>query len=237
MKKNILIAGSGGAIGGEFTKIYNQDKNVKKIIALSRSGISLDKKKIYSVKFNYINEEPDDFLISAIGGDNIDVIIVATGMLYDDKTKPEKSLADLNNDGLSRLFKINVFGPMLLIKKILRETKKTHPIKIIFLTARLGSIADNKIGGWYSYRSSKAALNMMIKTLSIEMTRSNKKNIVIGVHPGTVKSNLSAPFVKHVAHTVMSPNESVKLMVRLFNRLSPEDSGKIFDFSGNIIDP
>ena len=78
---------------------------------------------------------------------------------------------------------------------------------------------------------------MMIKTLSIEMTRSNKKNIVIGVHPGTVKSNLSAPFVKHVAHKVMSHNESVKLMVRLFNRLSPEDSGKIFDFSGNIIDP
>ena len=115
--------------------------------------------------------------------------------------------------------------------------KKSRGVKIVFLTARVGSISDNELGGWYSYRSSKSALNMMINNLSIELQRANKENIVIGIHPGTVQSRLSEPFLRHVKHNIFSPSESVELMSQVISKITPNDSGKCFDFSGKVIDP
>ena len=132
---------------------------------------------------------------------------------------------------------MNVYGPILLVKKLLPLIKKSQGVKVVFLTARVGSISDNGLGGWYSYRSSKCALNMMIKNLSIELQRANKENIVIGIHPGTVRSTLSEPFLKYVKHGIFSPRESVELMTQVINKISQKDSGKCFDFSGKVIDP
>jgi len=101
----------------------------------------------------------------------------------------------------------------------------------------VGSITDNKLGGWYSYRSSKSALNMMINNLSIELQRANKEHIVIGIHPGTVKSHLSEPFLSNIKHDIFSPKESVELMTKVIGKLNQKDSGKCFDFSGKIIEP
>ena len=169
--------------------------------------------------------------------ESINTIIIATGILQTDLIKPEKSIAGVDLATLQKVFQINVFGPTLLVKKLLPLIKKSKGVKIVFLSARVGSIADNRLGGWHSYRSSKSALNMMISNLSIELQRISKNHIVIGIHPGTVKSQLSEPFLKNVKHNIFSPRESVELMAKVVGDIDQKDSGKCFDFSGKIIAP
>ena len=237
MNENILIAGSSGAIGKEFTKFYCDDPNVGKVVTLSRKTNDFIHKKIQSIGFDYNKEETFENIEKLSHLESISTIIIATGILHTDHIKPEKSINGINPEGLTKVFQVNVFGPILLVKMLLPLIKKSQRVKIIFLTARVGSISDNELGGWYSYRSSKSALNMMISNLSIELQRANQENIVIGMHPGTVKSNLSEPFLRHVKHNVFSPKESVELMLQVISKINHKDSGKCFDFSGKVIDP
>ena len=237
MKENIIIAGSSGAIGGEFIKLYANNSNVEKIIALSRKSINNDHDKIQSVEIDYNDEATLKNLDAISQLDSISKIIIATGILHTDHIKPEKSIDGIDEGNMKEIFQVNVFGPILLVKKLLPLIKKAKGVKIVFLTARVGSISDNELGGWHSYRSSKSALNMMIKNLSIELKRLNKEHVVIGIHPGTVKSHLSEPFLRHVKHDVFSPKESVRFMSKVINEITLNDSGKCFDFSGKVIDP
>ena len=237
MKKNILIAGASGGIGKEFTKLYCDDPNVEKVVALSRKMNNVDNPKIQSIEVDFFKEETFDNLNDILQLESITTIIVATGILHTDQIKPEKSIAGVDLVNLQKVFQVNVFGPTLLIKKLLPLIKKSKGVKIVFLSARVGSITDNNLGGWHSYRSSKSALNMMISNLSIELQRINKEHIVIGVHPGTVESQLSEPFLKNVKHNIFSPKESVDLLSKVINDIDQKDSGKCFDFSGKIIAP
>ncbi len=237
MKKNIVIAGSSGAIGREFTRLYSNDPNIDKIVTLSREENNSNHKKVQSIKLDYSKEETFENLNKILELESISTIIIATGILHTDQVKPEKSINDINFEGLQKVFQVNVFGPILLVKKLLPLIQKSQGVKIIFLTARVGSISDNKLGGWHSYRSSKSALNMIINNLSIELQRANKENIVIGIHPGTVQSHLSEPFLRYVKHNIFSPSESVGLMTQVISKISSNDSGKCFDFSGKVIDP
>ena len=237
MKKNILIAGASGGIGKEFTKLYCDDPNVEKVIALSRKMNNVDNPKIQSIEFDYSREETFDNLNDILQLESISTIIVATGILHTDQIRPEKSIAGVDLVTLQKVFQVNVFGPTLLVKKLLPLIKKSKAVKIVFLSARVGSITDNSLGGWHSYRSSKSALNMMISNLSIELQRINKEHLVVGVHPGTVKSQLSEPFLKNVKHNIFSPKESVGLLSKVISDIDQKDSGKCFDFSGKIIAP
>ena len=217
MKENIIIAGSSGAIGGEFTKKYTNDLNVEKVVTLSRNVNNHNHKKIQSIKIDYNNEETFKNLDEISQLDSISKVIIATGILHTDELKPEKSIDSIDGESMKKVFQVNVFGPILLVKTLLPLIKKSKGVKIAFLTARVGSISDNELGGWHSYRSSKSALNMMIKNLSIELKRLNKEHVVIGIHPGTVKSHLSEPFLRHVKHDVFSPKESVGFMTKVIN--------------------
>ena len=237
MKKNVLIAGSSGAIGREFTRFYSNDSNVEKVVTLSRKINNPIHKKIQSIEVDYSNEETFKNLDKISQLESISTIIIATGILHADQIQPEKSIDSINFESLEKVFQVNVFGPILLVKKLLPLIKKSQGVKIVFLTARVGSISDNELGGWHSYRSSKSALNMMIKNLSIELKRANKENIVIGIHPGTVKSHLSEPFLRNVKHNIFTPKESVELMTQVISKISQKDSGKCFDFLGKAIDP
>lgn len=237
MKKNILIAGASGGIGKEFIKFYCEDPNIEKVIALSRKINNDNNPKIKSIKVDYSHEETFDNLDGILLLESISTIIVATGILHNDQIKPEKSIAGVDLVTLQKVFQVNVFGPTLLVKKLLPLIKKSNEVKIIFLSARVGSIADNKLGGWHSYRSSKSALNMMISNLSIELQRINKNHIVIGIHPGTVKSELSKPFLNNVKHNIFSPRDSVEQMAKVISNIDQKDSGKCLDFSGKIIVP
>lgn len=237
MKENIIIVGSTGGIGKEFTSFYIDDQNVGKIITLSRKNNDKNHKKIHSIEIDYNDEKTFKNLDELLYLDNISKIIIATGILHTEKIQPEKSINNIDGDDIKEVFQVNTFGPILLIKKLMPLIKKSEGVKIACLTARVGSISDNQLGGWHSYRSSKSALNMMIKNLSIELKRMNKGHIAIGIHPGTVKSQLSDPFLKHVKHDVFSPKESVNLMVQVISKVSEKDSGKCFDYSGKIIEP
>ena len=237
MKENIIIAGSSGAIGGEFTKKYTNDLNVEKVVTLSRNVNNHNHKKIQSIKVDYNNEETFKNLDEISQLDSISKVIIATGILHTDELKPEKSIDSIDGESMKKVFQVNVFGPILLVKTLLPLIKKSKGVKIAFLTARVGSISDNELGGWHSYRSSKSALNMMIKNLSIELKRLNKEHVVIGIHPGTVKSHLSEPFLRHVKHDVFSPKESVGFMTKVISEITHMDSGKCFDFSGKVIEP
>jgi NAD(P)-dependent dehydrogenase (short-subunit alcohol dehydrogenase family) len=237
MKENIIIAGSSGAIGGEFTELYANNSNVEKIIALSRKPINTNHNKIQSVEIDYYNEATFKNLDEISQLDSISKIIIATGILHTDQIRPEKSIDSIAGEDIRNVFQVNVFGPILLVKKLLPLIKKSKGVKIVFLTARVGSISDNVLGGWHSYRSSKSALNMMIKNLAIELKRLNKEHVVIGIHPGTVKSHLSEPFLRHVKHDIFNPKESVDLMTQVISKVSQTDSGKCFDFSGKVIEP
>ena len=237
MKKNILIAGASGAIGKEFTKLYCDDPNVEKVFALSRKENEIDDEKITSITVDYSEEETFDNLDTMLQLETISTIIVATGILHTDLIKPEKSIAGIELVNLQKVFQVNVFGPTLLVKKLLPLIKRSRGVKIVFLSARVSSINDNKLGGWHSYRSSKSALNMMISNLSIELQRMNREHIAIGIHPGTVKSQLSEPFLRNVKHNVFDAQESVELMAKVISNLNQNDSGKCFDFSGKTIDP
>ena len=237
MKENIIIAGSSGAIGGEFTELYANNSNVEKIIALSRKPTNTNHNKIQSVEIDYYNEATFKNLDDISQLDSISKIIIATGILHTDQIRPEKSIDSIAGEDMRNVFQVNVFGPTLLVKKLLPLIKKSKGVKIVFLTARVGSISDNVLGGWHSYRSSKSALNMMIKNLAIELKRLNKEHVVIGIHPGTVKSHLSEPFLRHVKHDIFNPKESVDLMAQVISKVSQTDSGKCFDFSGKVIEP
>ena len=237
MKKNIIIAGSTGAIGKEFTRFYSDDPSVGKIVTLSRKIDDTEHKKIQSIEIDYSKEESFNNLDKISELESINTIIIATGILHTDQIKPEKSINGISFEAFKNVFQVNVFGPMLLVKKLMPLIKKSQGVKIVFLTARVGSISDNELGGWYSYRSSKSALNMMVSNLSIELQRANKDHIVIGIHPGTVKSDLSEPFLRHVKHSIFSPRESVELMTQVISKISQKDSGKCFDFLGKGIAP
>ena len=237
MKENIIIAGSTGAIGGEFTELYANNSNVEKIIALSRKPTNTNHNKIQSVEIDYNKEATFKNLDEISQLDSISKIIIATGILHTDQIRPEKSIDIIAGEDMRNVFQVNVFGPILLVKKLLPLIKKSKGVKIVFLTARVGSISDNVLGGWHSYRSSKSALNMMIKNLAIELKRLNKEHVVIGIHPGTVKSHLSEPFLRHVKHDIFNPKESVVLMTQVISKVSQTDSGKCFDFSGKVIEP
>ncbi|MEP7005502.1 MAG: SDR family NAD(P)-dependent oxidoreductase [Sphingomonas bacterium] len=166
------------------------------------------------------------------------LVIVATGLLHADDRGPEKSLNDLDPAWLARLFEVNTIGPAIVAKHFLPLMPRTGKSVFATLSARVGSISDNKLGGWYGYRTSKAALNMLIKTLAIEDKRRNDRGIVVALHPGTVDSALSRPFQGNVQPGRLFDTERAALqLLDVIEELRPPDSGKIFDFEGIEIAP
>ena len=166
------------------------------------------------------------------------LVIVATGLLHADDLGPEKSLGDLDPTWLTRLLAVNTIGPAIIAKHFLPLMPRTGKSVFAALSARVGSISDNKLGGWYGYRASKAALNMLIKTLAIEDKRRNDRGIVVALHPGTVDTPLSRPFQGNVQPGRLFDTERAALqLLDVIEELRPPDSGKMFDFEGIEIAP
>ena len=165
-----------------------------------------------------------------------DLIINTIGILQDKENDviPEKSIKNLNSASFIKNIEANTLATALCIKYLVNYTSNKKHVVIANLTARLGSISDNNIGGWISYRASKAAQHMIIKTASIEFKRTNKNIILIGLHPGTVKTKLSDPFSKS-AKNIFSAHESSINLLKVIEELDLDSSGKIYDFSGKIV--
>jgi NAD(P)-dependent dehydrogenase (short-subunit alcohol dehydrogenase family) len=165
-------------------------------------------------------------------------VIVATGILYENTIMPEKSLRELSPEKFLRLFEVNTILPALIAKHFLPKLNKHNRSLFAALSARVGSISDNRLGGWYSYRASKSGLNMIIKNAAIEINRTNKQAVIVSLHPGTVNSKLSKPFQSNVPDgKLFTPDYSVKRLLEVLDNLTPESSGRCFSWDGKEVKP
>ena len=217
-----LVFGASGGIGQAFSRFLENKLGSENVVNVSRSfdGFEIsDEEKI--LKFS-----------ESIEG-TFNLIINATGVLQTTEEGPEKTINVVKQKSMIDMMTINAIGPALLLKNFSKKLDKTKFSVFVNLSARVGSITDNRLGGWISYRSSKAALNQIIKTSSIEINRRNKNAICVGLHPGTVKTRFTEKF-QNTTETI-SPDESVKMMMKVVENLSVDDNGYCFAYDGKTI--
>ena len=244
---SVFVQGASKGIGLAFVREYLEDKKIKKVIASSRQleGSALtelinqypDKLEIYALDLES-QSSIDDCAEQIINSNSsLDLILNVAGFLHSNSIKPEKRISDLNLANLSKNFSINTFGPILLTSKLLPLLKGSPYSVIANLSAKVGSIEDNKSGGWHSYRSSKAAQNMLTKNLAIELSMSNKfSTLCVSLHPGTVDTDLSKPFSRNKdKDNLFTPEECVENLIKVINNLKEADNGNFFDWSGKKI--
>lgn len=231
------IIGSTGGIGAALVDALTDSDRVETVYALSRSGASHPSPKVHSLTVDFLDEAS---LVAAtetlreVGP--FDLIIVATGLLQGNGITPEKNMRALDLDAMRKSFEVNTFGPALTAKHFLPLLRRDNKSVFASLSARVGSISDNRLGGWYAYRASKAALNMMLKTLSIEVTRRFKNQIIIGLHPGTVDTDLSQPFQSQVPDgQLFTPDFSAAKLLSVVDQVTTKDTGQLFAWDGEPI--
>jgi NAD(P)-dependent dehydrogenase (short-subunit alcohol dehydrogenase family) len=238
--KNIAIIGASGAIGQAFLAHLQARHPDATIHCCSRTALPAQHST--SIYTHYLDLTDEDSIATAAEQcaqtGELDLVLVTTGILHEDEMMPEKSLRDLSMETMQHVFAINTFGVALVAKHFLPHIPRERRSVFAALSARVGSISDNHIGGWYAYRASKAALNMIIRNTAIEMGRRYKEAVIIGLHPGTVDSQLSEPFQKHVPEgKLFSPDYATSCLLDVIAQSSPEQSGQCFAWDGQVIDP
>lgn len=235
----VAVIGAGGGIGGALVDVLANDPSVETVFALARKQSRLDQP---GVVLSSVDVESEDSIADAarrIGdrSEPLDIVLVASGVLHDgDTLQPEKSWKALDAAVMARVFQVNSIGPALIAKHFLPLLARNRKTLFAALSARVGSIEDNRLGGWYAYRASKAALNMMIKSLSIELARSRPDAVCIALHPGTVDSALSKPFQGGVGpKDLVSPMECARNLLNVADRVTVGDSGGFFAYDGSAI--
>jgi NAD(P)-dependent dehydrogenase (short-subunit alcohol dehydrogenase family) len=216
-----LIIGSSGTIGGAFVELLENNPLCSRVVGIHRrSENSIDYQDLDSIEscaMSLSQEAPFQLIINTIG------------VLHTSNWMPEKRLDDLNAEQLIDLMKINAIGPALTVRHFSKLLDPQNSI-MVTLSAKVGSIEDNRLGGWYSYRASKAALNMLIKTASIEWGRNKPNTALIAMHPGTVNSRLSKPFRgEQIGRPAL---DAAADMFRVIENLKKEDSGSFVSYSG-----
>ena len=237
--RNVAIIGASGAIGKALVESLSQDNVTENIFAFSRKKVFFNSKKVQTHFIDFVDEDSISRASSYIPKlIRLDLIIVATGILHDVNLHPEKSLRDLSTEKFQKLFLINTIGPALVAKHFLPLLRRDVRTISATLSARVGSVSDNQLGGWYAYRASKAALNIIIKNSAIEISRRNNNSIVVGMHPGTVASDLSKPFQKGVpSGKLFTPELAASRLLKVLSTLSAKDTGKCFAWDGKEILP
>jgi len=238
-KQNVVVIGASGAIGRAFVQAFCARDEVTSVFALSRSVQGWACPKVIAHHVDYHNEDDLARAAEFVGKHGpVHHVIVATGILHDNGRAPEKSLRDLNADYLQKVFAVNTILPALMAKHFLPLLDRKERSIFAVLSARVGSISDNYLGGWYGYRASKAALNMIVRNASIEMARKSTEIVVVGLHPGTVDSALSQPFQRNVKPgKLFAPSYAVGQMMSVMDDLTSKDTGRCFAWDGQEIDP
>lgn len=228
-----VVFGATGGIGAAVADALETDSRFERVIRFSRSSDS-------PVPIDLTSEASIEKAAKWMQGEGIlpSLIFVATGLLHDGERGPEKSLRQLDADWLMLNYQVNAVGPALIAKYFLPLMNRNETNRFAALSARVGSISDNRLGGWHGYRASKAALNMMIRNLSIEWSRKNDKSIIVALHPGTVDTTLSQPFQSNVpAGKLFDSNRAARQLLDVLDGLKPAQSGKIFAWDGAEILP
>ena len=235
---NIAVIGASGGIGRAFVELLAADDAVDSVHALSRSAIDWPQAKVHGHRLELGSERSIESAASEVGDKRLDLVIVASGILHrGQELQPEKSLRGLSAEALQEVFAVNTIGPALVAKHFLPKLRNHHKAVFAALSARVGSIADNRLGGWASYRMSKAALNMLIRTVSIEQARLRPESIVVALHPGTVDTELSKPFASRVEPAkLFTPADSARQLLQVINGLDKDDTGDFFAYDGSRVD-
>jgi NAD(P)-dependent dehydrogenase (short-subunit alcohol dehydrogenase family) len=238
MKKKIAIFGAQGAIGQALVEKY-LSVGENELFCFSRGkNTDLEINKTEKIIVDISSEDSIQKAAQMFKNNiSFDRIIIATGLLHDTEHLPEKSIGQISPDFFIKNFTINTLGPALVAKHFAPLLNKKQKSIFAALSARVGSLSDNRLGGWYSYRSSKTALHMLIKTLSIEYHYKNPVAIFLSLHPGTVRSLLSKPFIaKKENIQIFSPEKSAQYLYQVIENANPKDSGFILDWKGVRID-
>ncbi len=238
MRKSAVI-GSSDARGRAMIERLSSLYPAAAVSAFSRTPRTFVNPQIKSYKINYDSESAISQAADAASQlAPRDLVFVATGKLHDQNHIPEKSISDLSSAKFLDLFTTNTVIPAIIAKYFIPKLATDRPATFAALSARVGSISDNYLGGWYSYRASKAALNMVIKNLAIETARQRKLATIVSMHPGTVQSDLSKPFQASVPpDKLFTPAYAAERLCQVLVNLSPEQTGKCFAWDGNEIEP
>ncbi|MEM1409605.1 MAG: SDR family NAD(P)-dependent oxidoreductase [Pseudomonadota bacterium] len=231
------VWGASGGIGAAFTALLEKDPRCGELTALSTRafssggkarGVQYDAKEVGSIR--------EAAEVSCANGP-LHLVIVAIGTLHSDGYSPEKALRQLEPEAFLEVMRVNALLPALIGQASIPHLDKEKSV-FAALSARVGSISDNGLGGWHSYRASKAALNMLIKNMAIETKRRAPQSMIVGLHPGTVDTALSEPFQGNVPHgKLFSPEKSASSMLGVIDQLSADDTGLCFDYAGQQIMP
>lgn len=235
--KTALIIGANGGIGAALVAELAASGSYDRIIAAARSKPDSLQSNVEYQPIDIADPASIEAAATAIEAPLIRVI-VATGILHDEVGGPERSLRDLDADRLAHLFAVNTIGPALVLKHFTPLLARDVPSAIACISARVGSISDNRLGGWYGYRASKAALNQIVRTAAIELARSRPQAVCVALHPGTVDTGLSKPFQRGVpAEKLFTPKHSAERLLTVLDALTSAESGRIFAWDGAEIAP
>lgn len=221
-----LVIGASGAIGAAFVDAFACMENCTRVTSVSRAT---------HPDFDLRNEESLARLAQTLLADApYNIIVDATGALTIDGKGPEKALSALQAEQLACNFQVNAIAPVLLLRHLWPLLAGGYAI-YAKLSARVGSISDNRKGGWYGYRAAKAALNMFLQTAAIELQRKNQHLQVVALQPGTVRSALSTPHL-NTTHQILSPEESVAGLLHTLKNMTPQTGAHFLDYKGNVIE-
>ena len=242
---NALIVGASQGIGLGFVKALLQRENVERVFATYRSQETSSElfalQQLYGdrLKCLRVDVTQESQIAKAIEQiqtsiNELHLAIYCVGVLHEGDLTPEKSLRQINADNLIYSFQVNSIGAVLLAKHLMPLFKKSSRSIFASISAKVGSIGDNRLGGWYGYRASKSALNMFLKTTAIEYSRRCPKTIVVALHPGTTDTKLSKPFQKNVPpDKLFAVEHTVNLLSKVISSLKQQDSGEFFSWDGS----
>ena len=225
-----LVIGAGGGLGAALMQQLSADAE-HQVLALGRNtqpAIDYTDEASLSRAAEWVSEQ------CAAQQADLRLLVVASGFLHGEQGQPERSWSHLDADYLSHVFRINTIGPALVMKHFLPLLPKQGRCVAGFVSAKVGSIGDNALGGWYGYRASKAALNQLVKTASIELARRNSNAICVALHPGTVDTALSQPFAK-TGLTVRPAAEAASDLLAVLAGLTPAQNGTLVDYQGQTL--
>lgn len=231
------VFGASGGIGAAFLRALSDDPRCGTVHAGARRPPAAPHVRVNPFAFDLdhpasIEEAAAD--IAATGP--LDLVIVATGLLHAGDIRPEKSWRSLDAASLQRLYAINAIGPALIARHMLPLLSKSGRPVFAALSARVGSIEDNHLGGWHGYRASKAALNMFVRTLAIELARTHPAAACITLHPGTVDTPLSRPFQSGVrAGALFTPDQAARQLLQVIDGITPRQTGRLLAWDGQTL--
>ncbi|NRQ43895.1 SDR family NAD(P)-dependent oxidoreductase [Rheinheimera sp. YQF-2] len=237
MNLAVLIIGAGSGIGQALVQHYLQQHYVVHALSRSASPLPVANDKLHWHIDNTADTTADNAhragLLAQIFSSDVSCIFICNGVLHDDTAMPEKTIRQLESQVLQARLHSNVVVPAMYLQQLFPYLCKSKDVRVLVLSAKVGSITDNRLGGWYSYRISKAALNMLVKNISIEVGRLNKTAAVVSVHPGTTDTALSQPFQANLpAGQLQSTAATALRLAQVAAGLQPEQSGALLNWDG-----